>query len=139
MQSRLTPLSRTRIPTTPPPRLDPRRAFGHEYGHYPWDQWERWALAEGLEAEVAGQGRLLIREAINHGWDPRLVLLCGWGSDDGRALLDQALRSPKRALRQWDILMRTDGLRGDYPPRSTDWEWGYLRGDARRLLAMLYR
>jgi hypothetical protein len=123
--------------TAPPPRLDPQKAFGHEIGDYPWDQWERWAIAQGLDREMAGQARLLIREAVNHTWDQCLMSFCGWGGDDGRALFRHALRSPKGAQRQWDILMRTDGLRGDYPPRSTDWKRGYLRADALGLRASL--
>jgi hypothetical protein len=106
------------------------------FGHYPWDEWHAYALAKGLEAELAGLGRLLIREAFNHGWEPWLKLVCGW-NDDGAAVLALALRAPKAARRQWDILMRTDGLRGDYRPRSTKWTWGYLRADARRLLETL--
>jgi len=106
------------------------------FGNYPWDDWHRHALARGLDAELAGLGRLLVREAFNHGWEPCLLRACGW-SDDGQALLAFALRAPKTAQRQWDILMRTDGLRGDYPARSTDWTWGFLRADARRLLATL--
>jgi hypothetical protein len=108
------------------------------FGHYPWDDWHAHALAQGLDAELAGQGRLLIREAFNHDWQPWLKLVCGW-SDDGQALLAFALRSPKAARQQWDILMRTDGLRGDCRPRSTEWTWGYLRADAKRLAARLYK
>ena len=60
--------------------------------------------------------------------------VCGW-SDDGQALLAFALRDPKAARRQWDILFRTDGLRGDYRnSRSTEWIYGFLRADAQRLL-----
>jgi hypothetical protein len=108
------------------------------YGHYPWDEWEHHALAQGLDAELAGRGRLLIREAFNHGWTPWLQSVCGWG-DDGAALLAFAQRAPKTARVQWEILMRTDGLRGDYRPRSTEWTWGYLRADAKRLAAKLYQ
>lgn len=123
----------------PPPKLD----LGFDvcacaFGHYPWDDWERWALAQGLDGELAGQGRLLIREAYNHGWEPWLQSRCGW-SDDGAELLAFALRSPRAARYQWEILMRTDGLRGDYRPRSTEWTWGYLRADAKRLAARLYQ
>lgn len=132
----------------PPPRLnrDLDAVCACSFGGYPWDDWERCALARGLNEELAGLGRLLIREAFNHGWDAWLQNLCGWG-DDGRALLALALRAPKSARRHWEILMRTDGLRGDYPPsrgsgaaspaRSTNWTWGFLRADARRLLATL--
>jgi len=122
----------------PKPRLDLNAVLGCQYGHYPWDDWHRWAMAQGLGQDLAGSGRLLIREAFQHGWDPWLQSLCGW-SDDGQALLALALRSPRAADRQWDILMRTDGLRGDYRARSTEWVYGYLKADAGRLLASLTR
>jgi hypothetical protein len=136
MQSRLT-LSPENA-AAPPPKLNPDldAVCACSFGGYPWDDWERHALASGLDADLAGLGRLLIREAFNHGWESWLQSHCGW-SDDGRALLAFALRAPKTARRQWDILMRTDGLRGDYPARSTDWTWGFLRADAQRLLATL--
>jgi hypothetical protein len=117
-----------------------------EYGHYPWDDWERHARACGLDADLAGLARLLIREAFQHDWPDWLKPVCGW-SDDGRALLDFALLRPKAARRQWDILFRTDGLRGDYPPaprlrragpkRNAEWIYGFLRPDAQRLLETL--
>lgn len=121
-----------------PPKLNLDAVLDCTFGNYPWDKWHAWALAQGLDAELAGQGRLLIREAFNHGWEGWLQSVCGW-SDDGQALLARALRSPKAARRQWDILMRTDGLRGDCRPRSTEWTWGYLRADAKRLAAKFYR
>lgn len=122
--------------TPPRARLDLNAVLGCEYGNYPWDHWHRWAIAQGLDPDLAGSGRLLIREAYQHGWEPWLQSICGWGGD-GQALLVLALRSPRTARRQWDILMRTDGLRGDYRPRSVEWAWGYLRADARRLLLTL--
>ena len=60
----------------------------------------------------------------------------GW-SDDGQVLLAFALRAPKTARRQWDILMRTDGLRGDYLSPTAHWTWGFLKRDAQRLLVAL--
>lgn len=121
----------------PPPKLNPGfDVCACTFGHYPWDDWERFALSRGLDAELAGLGRLLVREAFNHGWEPWLQARCGWG-DDGQALLAFALRAPRQARRQWDILMRTDGLRGDYPSPTGHWTWGFLRVDARRLLATL--
>ena len=121
-----------------PPTLNPDldAVCACSFGCYPWDDWERHALARGLDADLAGLGRLLVREAFNHGWEAWLQNLCGW-SDDGQALLAFALRAPKLARRQWDILMRTDGLRGDYPSRRTEWTWGFLRADAQRLLDQL--
>jgi hypothetical protein len=121
----------------PKPKLNPGfDVCACSFGGYPWDDWERHALARGLDADLAGLGRLLVREAFNHGWEAWLQHRCGWG-DDGQALLAFALRAPKSARRQWEILMRTDGLRGDYPARSTDWTWGWLRADAQRLLDQL--
>jgi hypothetical protein len=119
-----------------PPKLDLDAVLDCAFGNYPWDNWHRHALARGLDAELAGLGRLLVREAFNHGWESWLQSLCGW-SDDGQALLAFARRAPRQARRQWAILMRTDGLRGDYPARSTEWTWGFLRADAQRLLVQL--
>ncbi|MBP8266039.1 MAG: hypothetical protein KAX47_05755 [Zoogloea sp.] len=135
--SRLTPSRKTEA-SLPPPKLNP--AFdvcGCAYGHYPWDDWERWALASGLEAELTGLGRLLIREAYQHSWEGWLQNLCGWG-DDGQALLAFALRAPKKARWCWSRLMDTDGLRGDVHPKTGQWTWGYLRPDARRVLSALH-
>jgi len=129
--SNLTPLRKI-----PPPRLDLDAVLDCAYGHYPWDDWERYALTCGLDADLAGLARLLIREAFQHDWPDWLKPVCGW-SDDGQSLLAFALRSPKAARRQWDILFRTDGLRGDYRSRSTEWVYGYLRVDALRLLSTL--
>jgi hypothetical protein len=106
------------------------------YGHYPWDEWHDYALARGLAPDLAGLGRLLIREAFNHDWPDWLKPACGW-RDDGQALLAFALRSPKEARRQWQLLFRTDGLRGDYPGRGIEWVYGFLKPDAQRLLESL--
>ena len=120
----------------PPPALDEARIGGCEYPHFPWNEWERWAVASGLAPDLAGLGGLVVREAYNHGWPEPLCTLAGW-RDDGRELLAFALRSPEVARRHWEILLRTDGLRGDIPPGSTDWTWAYLRPDALTLLAEL--
>jgi hypothetical protein len=108
------------------------------FGHYPWDDWERFALARGLDAQTAGLGRLLIREAYNHGWEGWLQSLCGW-SDDGQALLAFALRAPANARWAFARLLETDGLRGDVHPDTKEWTWGYLRVDMRRVLSTLHR
>ena len=114
------------------------RVLSCTFGNYPWDEWERRALAAGVAKELAQLGRAVMREAYNHGWDERLKTFSGW-NDDGAQMLAGALRVPARISRQWEILMRTDGLRGDYRPRSTEWVWGYLRADAQRLAAQLQR
>jgi hypothetical protein len=118
------------------------------FGHYPWDDWERFARARGLDAETAGLGRLLVREAYNHGWEAWLQNLCGWSDDlpaprlrqaGGQALLAFALRSPEKARWCFSRLMETDGLRGDVHPKTGEWTWGYLRLDTRRVLSTLHR
>ena len=108
------------------------RVLGCTFGNYPWDEWERRAQAAGVLKELAGLGRLTMREAYQHGWPENLKTLCGW-NDDGQNMTRLALRAPRKARRQWDILLRTDGLRGDNRPRSTEWVWGYLRADALHL------
>lgn len=124
----------------PSPKLDPtwEVVCACSLGHYPWDDWERWALAQGLDPRVAGQARLLIREWFQHSWANELKTVCGW-SDDGRALFRQARRAPKKALAHWEILMRTDGMRGDIHPQTHEWTWGHLQPDAKRLLTLLSR
>jgi len=137
MQSRLTPSRKTEAPAPPPP-LDLHFDVGAcAFGHYPWDDWERFALARGLDAETAGLGRLLIREAFNHSWESWLQNLCGWG-DDGQALLAFALRAPEKARGCFARLLDTDGLRGDVHPQTGEWTWGYLRLDVRRVLSTLH-
>ena len=66
------------------------------YGQYPWDDWERDALAAGVPKDLAGLGRLTVREAYQHGWDDRLKSLCGW-YDQGKRMIRLALRSPATA------------------------------------------
>ena len=63
------------------------------YGQYPWDDWERKALAAGVPKDLAALGRLTVREAYQHEWDDRLKSLCGW-YDQGRRMIKLALRSP---------------------------------------------
>lgn len=117
MQSRLTPFSK---PAVPAPRLDEGRVLGCEYLHYPWDDWEAWVIARGLDRELAALARLTIREAFNHGWDARLKSLCGW-RDDGRRMLRLALRSPRTAEKRWRRLLDTDGYRGEYDEKTGAW------------------
>lgn len=112
----------TLVPQTSPakPRLDESRVAGAEYLHYPWDEWEQWAIAQGLGRELAALGRLTIREANQHGWQERLKSLCGW-RDDGRRMLKFALRSPEKARYRWHRLLETDGYRGHYDEQTGQW------------------
>jgi hypothetical protein len=104
--------------------------FQCAYGHYPWDDWERAALAAGVPQNLAGLGRLTMREAFQHGWDARLQSLCGW-RDRGRRMIRLALRSPATARRRWNRLLDTDGYRGCWRTATNDertGEWKSLGG-----------
>jgi hypothetical protein len=90
------------------------------YGQYPWDNWERDALAAGVPKDLAALGRLTVREAFNHSWDDRLKSLCGW-YDQGRRMIRLALRSPATAEQRWQRLLDTDGLRGKYDEATGEW------------------
>ncbi len=97
-----------------------RRVLGCTYGHYPWDDWERTALAAGVPKELAGLGRLTMREAYQHDWTYKLKSLCGW-NDNGRRMTKLALRSPKTAEKRWQRLLDTDGYRGEYDEKTGQW------------------
>lgn len=113
-----------------------KRVLACGVGQYPWDDWERTALAAGLPDNVAALGRAVMREAYQHGWPDWLKVHCGWG-DEGRTMIKLALQSEGEAKRRWTLLLETDGLRGDYDPDTKQWTWGYLRPDAQRLLSTL--
>lgn len=105
----------------PPGFEDLAYVFNCTYGHYPWDDWEKVALAAGVPQDLAGLGRLTMREAFQHGWDARLRSLCGW-RDQGKRMLALALRSPEKARKRWQRLLDTDGLRGEYDERTGEWK-----------------
>ena len=81
-------------------------------GDWPWDHWERLALANGLTAGLATLGRAVMREARQHAWCERLKKECGL-RDEGRAMLARVLRHPERTAARWEWLLVTDGLRFD--------------------------
>lgn len=112
---------------TPLESFDPKknaivgRLSGHacQPGDYPWDHWQKWALEDGVDADLAGLGRDLIREADQHGWNELLRKECGW-SDSGKAMIELALQKPDEARKRWERLMKTDGERGFI---DDDGEW----------------
>lgn len=105
----------------PPGFEDLAYVFDCTFGHYPWDDWERDALAAGVPVDLAGLGRLTMREAFQHDWDARLKSLCGW-RDQGRRMIKLALRSPETARKRWNRLLDTDGYRGEYDAQSGEWK-----------------
>jgi len=54
-----------------PTELD-RRLDACAPGAYPWDDWQREALAAGLSPDLAALGRAVMREAYQHDWCDRL-------------------------------------------------------------------
>lgn len=89
-------------------------------GLYAWDRWQQQALAAGLEPGLARTGRAVIREAVQHDWPPVLQAECGW-ADEGRAMLERALRVPHGTARRWSELLDTDGGRGRWDDRTGAW------------------
>jgi len=81
-------------------------------GAWPWDDWERMALAARLSPELAALGRSLMREADQHCWCERLRAECGW-NDAGKAMLKRLLAQPRRTAARLHWLYATDGLRFD--------------------------
>ena len=94
------------------------RVLGCACGEYPWDDWERSALARGVETTLANLGRAVMREAYQHDWCAGLQSLCGW-KDDGWRMIALALRTPEAARLRWEWLLDTDGLRVD--PKTYAW------------------
>jgi hypothetical protein len=90
------------------------------FGNFPWDNWEKDALDAGVPDELASLGRATMREAYQHDWEDDLKSLCGW-YDQGRRMIQLALRSPEKARTRWEQLLESDGNRGCYDPRTGEW------------------
>lgn len=84
---------------------------GCEPGNYPWDSCQKWALEGGVDKDLAGLGRSLIREAEQHNWNKWLRNECGW-ADDGKTMIELVLNKPDEARKRWQHLIETDGERG---------------------------
>lgn len=77
-------------------------------GNYPWDLWKEKAISKGVDKELADLGRALMREAYQHGWNAKLQKECGW-EDQGEAMIQLALKNPKKAEERWGALLESDG------------------------------
>jgi len=102
-------------------------------GGYPWDQWERDALAAGLDPELANLGRAVMREADQHGWCDSLKYECGIYDDSpemAAGMILSAQEQPEWQKARWNWLLETDGLRFDPWEREEydvcDLEWNSL-------------
>ncbi len=74
-------------------------------------------LEAGLSDDLAWLGRDLMREAVQHAWSEELKAECGW-EDEGQAMLELALRAPRKAEKRWQRLMDTDGLIGRWDKKT---------------------
>lgn len=100
---------------TPPLRTDlDTRITGCLPGAFPWDDWQRNALASGIDAQLATLGRSVMREASQHDWCDRLKYECGIDNADTAAgMIACAKDQPHLVEARWQWLLATDGLRFD--------------------------
>jgi hypothetical protein len=123
----------THAMTNPSPKPVPgteldNRIQGCLPGAYPWDDWQREALAAGLDAQLAAHGRAVMREAYQHDWCDRLKYECGIDNPGTAAgMIACAKDHPHLAEARWQWLLATDGLRFDpwehqeIPEDSPEW------------------
>lgn len=97
-------------------------------GEYPWDDWQREALAAGVAADLAQLGRAVMREAHQHAWCDSLKYECGAGHEgSAKGMILEAKECPERCRSRWEWLLATDGLRCDpwdqseMSPRDSCW------------------
>lgn len=101
-------------------------------GAYQWDDWQREALASGLDAQLTALGRAVMREACQHNWCDRLKYECGIDNADTAAgMIACAKDQPYLMGARWQWLLATDGLRFDpwehQERREDSPEWTELR------------
>ncbi len=106
-------------------------------GEYPWDDWQRQALAAGVSDELANLGRAVMREADQHNWCDSLKYECGASHEDsGKGMILESKECPDSCWIRWQWLLATDGLRSDpwdrreMSPRDLDWNELYHRWTA---------
>ena len=73
---------------------------------YPWNEWEPYALADGIDAELASLCCSTIHDAYQHRWKGHAYHLC-IGSTD---FMELARRAPQLTRRLCDLLLETDGF-----------------------------
>lgn len=92
--------------------------IGRAYGDYPWDHFEKAALAAGVPEQMASLLREVMREAYNHDWSERLRVECGL-RDAGATLIARAKQEPEQLQERLQWLLETDGQR--VHPRTMDY------------------
>ena len=83
-------------------------------GQFPWDDWQREALAAGVSDDLANLGRAVMREAYQHSWCEELRDECGAGREEAfKGMILEALEQPDWARSRWSwprIRQRSSGL-----------------------------
>ncbi len=71
-------------------------------------------LERGMSKDLAVLGRAVIREAMQHSWNPQLRCLCS-----EEVLEPLLLKAPELAKRLCAVLLETDGLRFAFAEEQT--------------------
>jgi hypothetical protein len=97
------------------PRLREEEVLDSPSADCPWYDWEKWARAQGVPADLAMLGRDVMRAAWVDTWPPEVRAVCGW-RDDGRGMRRLARRRPDLAQRRWSQWLNSQG--GQVDPQT---------------------
>ncbi len=73
---------------------------------YAWDEWQRYALAKGIDPDLAALCGSAIRAAYEHWWKGHAYYLC----IGNLSLTELAHRAPQLTRRLCGLLLETDGF-----------------------------
>jgi hypothetical protein len=88
-----------------------------QYKAFPWDDWKVEALSRGVDQKMATLGRAIIRESYQNDWGNFSSEV---GIKAGPAMIELALKYPKKAKKRWEHLLDTDGERVRILPKGPD-------------------
>ena len=101
-------------------RLLSRGTRAWSFGHGPWADAEREAIAAGVGEYEARLLRKLMWSFYRGRWPLKFTGGCGFGPEGVAPLIAAALADPQRMRARWEVLLRTGGLR--WPPADGDLE-----------------
>jgi hypothetical protein len=90
------------------------------FGHGPWADAEREAIAAGIGEYDARLLRKLMWSFYRGRWPLKFTSGCGFGPEGVAPLIAAALADPQRLRARWEVLLRTGGL--CWPPAEGDLE-----------------